>query len=257
MHFITSFWHFITYLAFLVTPAINRGVCGYTFVSSNLILNLMKTTAVNEPPHLKKNILDTILSFLDKSIVKVVIILFYMLFVTIVVKCQNPISLGNNNMPLTAMNKNIEHESKDILSSNASISLKNSATTLNTVDNSRKDTINMLKNSVAKAKTMITSYFHGADDADDHYKAKKSGKGLILVTTLLGSPVLGLLPAAVCSAITPKRKNLEVPSSTLVTNDPYMRGYKNEAHYIKKHNTWPCFVAASIVWVCVVGFIVR
>jgi hypothetical protein len=104
---------------------------------------------------------------------------------------------------------------------------------------------------------MITSYFHGADDADDHYKAKKSGKGLILATTLLGSPVLGLLPAAICSAISPKRKNLQVPSSKLVTNDPYMRGYKNEAHYIKKRNTWPCYVAASLAWVCVVGFIVH
>jgi hypothetical protein len=36
-----------------------------------------------------------------------------------------------------------------------------------------------------------------------------------------------------------------------------MRGYKNEATYIKNHNTWPAYVLASISWVCVAAFIVH
>jgi len=217
----------------------------------------MKPTVVNQPPQIKKSAFDIILSFMDKGIVKVLLILFYLLFVSVIVKSQNPIALKNNDMPLTAMNKNIEPANKALLTVNPNLSENNSNTSLSTLDNSAKDSVKMIKNSLAKAKTMIASYFHGVDDADDNYKAKKSGKGLILVTTLLGSPILGLLPAAVCSSTAPTRKNLDVPSSTLVTNDPYMRGYKSEAHFIKKHNTWPCYVLASIIWVCVVGFIVH
>jgi hypothetical protein len=217
----------------------------------------MKTTVVNQPPQIKKNTLDTILSFLDKSIVKAVILLFYMLFVSLAVKSQNPITIASNNMTLTAMNSRIEPREKSSLAGNSDLSSSNSSSSLSNLDNSRKDTINMLNTSVIRANIMISAYFHGVEDADDHYKAKKSGKGLILATTLIGSPVLGLLPAAICSAITPKHKNLQIPSSVLVTNDPYMRGYKNEAHYIKTHNTWPSYVLASITWVCIVGFIVH
>ncbi len=217
----------------------------------------MKTTMINLPPQIKKSTLDTILSFLDKSIVKVIILLFYMLFVSLAVKSQNPLAIASNNMSLTAMSKNIEPALRGGLNVNPEISSSNSNTSMGNLDNSRKDTINMLKNSVAKANIMISAYFHGVDDADEHYKAKKSGKGLILATTLIGSPVLGLVPATICSAITPKHKNLQVPNSKLVTNDPYMRGYKNEAKYIKKHNTWPSYVLASVTWVCVVAFVVH
>jgi hypothetical protein len=113
-----------------------------------------------------------------------------------------------------------------------------------------------LADSEDKAKAMVDAYFQGVYDADSNYKAKKSGKGLILITTLIGGPVAGIIPTVACSATAPKN-NLNIPESKLVGDDSYMKGYKSEAHYIKKHNTWPCYVLASIVWIAAANIILR
>lgn len=116
--------------------------------------------------------------------------------------------------------------------------------------------LDRIPGSVNKADAMVNSYFRGVYDADSNYKAKKTGKGLIFVTTLITGPVGGLIPAIACSSMPPKN-NLNIPNSPWVSNESYMKGYKSEAHYIKKHNTWPCYIIASIIWIAAANLVLR
>jgi len=130
--------------------------------------------------------------------------------------------------------------------------------TLSKVKVVKKPTLNLLSiPGMTKANNMVRSYFLGMDDADYNYRAKKAATTTIFVTTLIGGPLVGLIPAVACSAKAPSNRNLDVPTSGLVTDDAYMRGYKCEASYIKKHSTWPRYVLASVIWVAVAGFILR
>lgn len=124
-----------------------------------------------------------------------------------------------------------------------------------TVKNIVKAAPEFIPNNEDKARAMVNDYFRGVDDADDNYKAKKSGKGAIITSTLIGGPIVGIIPTIVCSAAVPNNKNLNVPHSANVTNSAYMRGFRNEAHYIKRHNTWPRFVLASVVWLAIINII--
>lgn len=114
-----------------------------------------------------------------------------------------------------------------------------------------------IPNNEDRARAMVTDYFRGVDDADDNYKAKKSGKTAIMASTLLGGPIAGIIPTIVCSATVPNNKNLNVPHSANITNDAYMKGYRNEAHYIKRHNTWPRFILASVAWLAAINILIH
>ena len=215
----------------------------------------MKTSQVNLQSKTKLSTRDAIISFMDKPVVKIAVLLFLILFMSLIVRSQNSVALKSNNATLASLNKNMIKEKA--LTTDPTFSINKEGALLNTHNNFMKDSINLLNNSVSKATAMVTSYFHGVDDADDCYQARKSGKGLILVSTLVGSPVVGLISTIACSSTSPKRKNLDIPNSTYVGNESYMAGYKSESHFIKKHHTWQCFVGASVIWVCVIGFLVH
>jgi hypothetical protein len=189
------------------------------------------------------------------GILKACFFLFYILFLAAVTKAQNTVSvLNTKNTPLlavaTPINSNNTYPLSASTDNNISMLVPKKTTTT-------KDTFSFMNNNEQKAKAMVNAYFQGIDDADDHYTAKKSGKGLIIATTIIGTPLLGLIPAIACSAKTPGNKNLNIPKSSVVGNDAYIRGYRSEAHYIKKHNTWPCYVLAGILWAGVAGLILR
>ena len=48
-------------------------------------------------------------------------------------------------------------------------------------------------------------------DANKNYEAKHSGKGWTCATAILTSPLLALIPAAICAGIEPKESNLKYP----------------------------------------------
>ena len=206
----------------------------------------MRTKQASTPVQIKCSISRTISVI---PILIMVMIVFCILLLSQTVKSQTLVTLENKDMPLTAMSRVVKPVEE-------SISIANQPdTTLTMNENIRKDSITLFSNSEAEANTMVASYFQGVDDADSHYKAKKSGKGLVLATTLLGSPILGIIPTLTCSSVTPKKKNLEVPDTKLVNNEQYMHGYKDEARYIKKDNNMVSYVLGTVVWVCVAYFV--
>jgi hypothetical protein len=118
-----------------------------------------------------------------------------------------------------------------------------------TVQLQAADTLNpAFEANQAKVDSMMTLYFRGTDDADNNYKAKKSGKWLIFGATIIGTPVLGLIPAIITSRVQPSAKNLNIPEGALSHNTAYIKGYKDEAHDIKKKAIWNHYLTGSSVW---------
>ncbi len=68
---------------------------------------------------------------------------------------------------------------------------------------------------------------------------------------------MGVIPAAVSAATVPSDSTLNMPKTTMVNDDDYVKGYKHEAHYIKKHNTWGRYIVASLIWLAAANIILR
>jgi len=81
-------------------------------------------------------------------------------------------------------------------------------------------------------------YLKGQQDADIHYKGYKSAGTGVLVGSLLISPLLGLVPAVVCSTAKPRQHNLNYPNYTLMQDVSYSSGYTNRARKIKSRKVW-------------------
>jgi hypothetical protein len=105
----------------------------------------------------------------------------------------------------------------------------------------------------AKIDSIQSLYFRGTDDADNSYTAKKSGKWIVLGTSIIGTPVLGLIPAVIFSSVCPSARNLHMPDEALSHNPAYVKGYKDEAHDIKKRAVWGHYLAGSAIWLAVMN----
>lgn len=86
-------------------------------------------------------------------------------------------------------------------------------------------------------------------DAKANYKGKNSGAGWTTAATIVFSPVLGVIPAAICSSNEPDEDNLNIPDSELTKNTEYTNAYKEQAHKIKKKKVWTNFGIGSGAWV--------
>jgi hypothetical protein len=91
-------------------------------------------------------------------------------------------------------------------------------------------------------------YMQGKEDAKKFYKGKHSGTGGTVVTAILTSPLLGLIPAIACSSAEPSSDNLNYPNYELMKNNEYNLSYKAEAHSIKKKKVWGGYAIGSGVW---------
>jgi uncharacterized protein YcfL len=81
-------------------------------------------------------------------------------------------------------------------------------------------------------------YNKGQQDAKVHYKGYKGAGTGTLVTTLLLSPLVGLVPAIVTSSVKPQDQNLDYPNHELMKNEDYSTGYKYEARKTKNRKVW-------------------
>lgn len=104
------------------------------------------------------------------------------------------------------------------------------------------------------AYKMVESYFQGVQDANSNFNVKKGHRAGVLVVTAVCSPLLTAIPVAIASGIAPSSKNLHVNPSKL-NNASYMRGYKYQAHAIKKKELWGSFVGGGTPWCIVAGFL--
>jgi hypothetical protein len=80
-------------------------------------------------------------------------------------------------------------------------------------------------------------YVLGLRDASMYYKGYRgAGTGTLLVGLL--SPLVGLIPAIVCSSTQPQEINLSYPKADLMKNSQYYNGYTYKAKKIKQGKVW-------------------
>ena len=88
----------------------------------------------------------------------------------------------------------------------------------------------------------------GKSDAKAFYRGNNSGYGWTAAATILTSPLLGVIPAAICSSTEPSDSNLMYPNPALMKSPEYYRSYLNEAHRIKKNKVWKAFGISAGAW---------
>jgi hypothetical protein len=123
-------------------------------------------------------------------------------------------------------------------------------------ENGEKEVFNSetKKNNVTPTVTLSNEdemYMKGKEDALVNYKGKNSGDLPTLAITLLTSPLIGLIPAAIITSNEPSNENLNYPSSQLMKNNSYNKGYTEQATKIKKKKVWSAFGIGSAVWLFV------
>ncbi len=81
-------------------------------------------------------------------------------------------------------------------------------------------------------------YHQGENDAFKYYKGYKSAQTGTIVTSVLLTPLLGLVPAIATSSVEPDVSNLDYPSIELIKKPDYYNGYTSKAKKIKKQKVW-------------------
>ena len=88
-----------------------------------------------------------------------------------------------------------------------------------------------------KHETIDASCFQAQKDAKKYYhRIGFSGAGTLI--TCLASPLLGLIPAILCSSTTPNNKRLDYPNAELMKNNVYNECYTNAARSKKSKRVW-------------------
>jgi len=94
-------------------------------------------------------------------------------------------------------------------------------------------------------------FAQGQSDALKYYKEYKSAGTGTLVTSIF-NPLLGLVPAIICSSIPPQKTNLDYPSEALFNNTDYFNGYTSKAKKIKQNKVWTNYAIGAGTWLVVV-----
>lgn len=119
-------------------------------------------------------------------------------------------------------------------------------------ENGTKDIFNEVQNTVTANVSSSDMAIKGEQDAITNYKGKSSGAGWTATTTILTSPVLGLIPAIACSSTEPSDENLNYKDSELMKNNEYNKAYRKQAHKTKKKKVWSNFGVGSGVWLLLI-----
>jgi hypothetical protein len=88
----------------------------------------------------------------------------------------------------------------------------------------------------------------GKSDANVYYTGQNCGAGGTSITTILFSPLIGLIPYSVCISTPPTPENLHYPSIKLYENIDYRNCYTAEAHTIKKRKQGLAIGMSSAIW---------
>ena len=94
----------------------------------------------------------------------------------------------------------------------------------------------------------------GKHDAKMSYYGRNSGAGWTAVATIIGSPVIGLIPAVACASSTPRERNLNF-ENTKLKNDPiYYNAYVKQARKTKAASVLAGYVIGTAAWfILVIG----
>lgn len=91
----------------------------------------------------------------------------------------------------------------------------------------------------SKSDLKDENYFSlGSQDAYKNYRGYSGAGTGTLLTGLIVSPLIALVPALATAGTPPAEHSLNYPSSTLMRNPEYARGYSQAAFSIKKNKVW-------------------
>lgn len=120
-------------------------------------------------------------------------------------------------------------------------------------ENGTKDIFNQTEEVKAESKTSNEDMrMKGKKDSEMNYKGKKSGAGWTAATTVLFSPIIGVIPAAVCASSEPSDQNLNYPDNELMKDYEYNKAYVEQAHKTKKKKVWTSFGVGSGAWLLLI-----
>jgi len=120
-------------------------------------------------------------------------------------------------------------------------------------ENGTKDIFNQTKEVKAESKTSNEDMrMKGKRDSEMNYKGKKSGAGWTAATTILFSPLIGVIPAAACASSEPSDQNLNYRDNELMKDYEYNKAYVEQAHKTKKKKVWTSFGVSSGAWLLLI-----
>lgn len=85
-------------------------------------------------------------------------------------------------------------------------------------------------------------------DAQFQYKARNTGAIWTAAGTIVFTPILGIIPAAITATEYPQYENLDITDPKLIENDVYVRAYSAEAQKKKSKKVWTHFGIGSAIW---------
>jgi hypothetical protein len=92
----------------------------------------------------------------------------------------------------------------------------------------------------------------GRQDAMVQYRGRNSGATWTGVTTILFTPVIGIIPAVGCTNTEPQDKNLDYTNSELMKDNSYNLSYREQAHKMKKKKVWTNYGLSSAAWLILI-----
>jgi hypothetical protein len=119
-------------------------------------------------------------------------------------------------------------------------------------ENGTKDIFKEVEEKVEKKSTSTDLISKAKQDAKINYKGQNSGAGWTTATSIVLSPLFGLIPAIACSTSEPNESNLNYKEAELMKDNQYNQTFREEAHKIKKRKIWKNFAIGSAVWIAVV-----
>ena len=120
-------------------------------------------------------------------------------------------------------------------------------------ENGTKDIFNQTEELKTPSKTPNEDMrMKGRRDAEMNYTGKKSGAGWTAATTILFSPLIGLIPAAACASSAPNDEHLNYRDYELMKDFEYNKAYAEQAHKIKKKKVWKNFGVGSGAWLILI-----
>ncbi len=92
------------------------------------------------------------------------------------------------------------------------------------------------------------TYLQGQEDASVFYRKYRSAAGWTCATTIVFSPIIGIIPAMATSLSPPAIYNLGTPNIEKLKNPEYNRGYMDFAKKKKRQKVWTNFGIGTAVW---------
>lgn len=110
----------------------------------------------------------------------------------------------------------------------------------------------VLLNANAQNPTGQNVCMQARQDSQLNYTGQNSGAGWVTATTIITSPLIGLIPAVVISNSPPADHNLNYRNPELMQNYEYASCYREEAHQTKRRKVWRNYGIGAGVWLAII-----